>query len=73
MRAYVVMYEGDYVMATEEATFAGGCFWCTEAVFRDVIGVERVESGYIGGSVEHPTYKQVCGGNTGHADRKSVV
>ena len=55
-------------MATEQATFAGGCFWCTEAVFRDVIGVEQVESGYIGGTIEHPTYKQVCGGNTGHAE-----
>ncbi|MGW8189343.1 peptide-methionine (S)-S-oxide reductase MsrA [Sphingomonas hankookensis] len=55
-------------MATEQATFAGGCFWCTEAVFRDVIGVEQVESGYIGGKVEHPTYKQVCGGDTGHAE-----
>ena len=55
-------------MATEVATFAGGCFWCTEAVFRDVIGVESVESGYIGGTVPHPTYKQVCGGDTGHAE-----
>ncbi|PXA93164.1 peptide-methionine (S)-S-oxide reductase [Nostoc sp. 3335mG] len=55
-------------MATEQATFAGGCFWCTEAVFRDVIGVEKVESGYIGGTTEHPTYKQVCGGDTGHAE-----
>ena len=55
-------------MATEQATFAGRCFWCTEAVFRDVIGVEQVESGYIGGTVEHPTYKQVCGGDTGHAE-----
>ena len=54
-------------MASEVATLAGGCFWCTEAVFKDVIGVERVESGYIGGSVPHPTYKQVCGGDTGHA------
>ena len=55
-------------MATEVATFAGGCFWCTEAVFRDVIGVESVESGYIGGTVPNPTYKQVCGGDTGHAE-----
>jgi peptide-methionine (S)-S-oxide reductase len=47
---------------------AGGCFWCTEAVFRDVIGVSEVESGYIGGSVPNPTYKQVCGGTTGHAE-----
>lgn len=55
-------------MATEVATFAGGCFWCTEAVFRDVIGVQDVESGYIGGTAENPTYKQVCGGDTGHAE-----
>ncbi len=47
---------------------AGGCFWCTEAVFRDVIGVTGVESGYIGGSVPNPTYKQVCSGTTGHAE-----
>jgi peptide-methionine (S)-S-oxide reductase len=55
-------------MAQEIATFAGGCFWCTEAVFADVIGVEKVESGYIGGTTDHPTYKQVCGGATGHAE-----
>ena len=60
-------------MATEQAIFAGGCFWCTEAVFRDVIGVEQVESGYIGGSTEHPTYKQVCGGDTGHAEAIRVT
>jgi peptide-methionine (S)-S-oxide reductase len=53
---------------TEYATLAGGCFWCTEAVFKDVIGVESVESGYIGGTVDNPTYKQVCGGDTGHAE-----
>ncbi len=51
-----------------QAIFAGGCFWCTEAVFRDVIGVIGVESGYIGGGVPNPTYKQVCGGDTGHAE-----
>jgi peptide-methionine (S)-S-oxide reductase len=56
------------MMAQDQAIFAGGCFWCTEAVFQDVIGVERVESGYIGGSVANPTYKQVCGGDTGHAE-----
>jgi len=60
-------------MATEVATFAGGCFWCTEAVFRDVIGVEKVESGYIGGTVANPTYKQVCGGDTGHAEAIRVT
>lgn len=58
---------------TETATFAGGCFWCTEAVFDDLIGVESVESGYIGGHVPNPTYKQVCGGDTGHAEAIRVV
>lgn len=53
---------------TEHAILAGGCFWCTEAVFKDVIGVESVESGYIGGHVADPTYKQVCSGATGHAE-----
>ncbi|MFM5907255.1 MAG: peptide-methionine (S)-S-oxide reductase MsrA [Novosphingobium sp.] len=51
-----------------EAIFAGGCFWCTEAVFRSIAGVSAVESGYIGGGVANPTYKQVCGGDTGHAE-----
>ena len=55
-------------MTIETATLAGGCFWCTEAVFNDVIGVTGVESGYIGGSVANPTYKAVCGGTTGHAE-----
>ncbi|MDB5682256.1 MAG: peptide methionine sulfoxide reductase [Sphingomonas bacterium] len=59
-------------MATEYATLAGGCFWCTEAVYKDVIGVESVESGYIGGTVANPTYKQVCGGQTGHAETIKV-
>ena len=53
---------------TDYVTLAGGCFWCTEAVFKDVIGVESAESGYIGGHVPNPTYKQVCGGDTGHAE-----
>jgi peptide-methionine (S)-S-oxide reductase len=56
------------MMAQEQATLAGGCFWCTEAVFNDVIGVSKVESGYLGGHVANPTYKQVCGGDTGHAE-----
>lgn len=60
-------------MASEVATLAGGCFWCTEAVFKDVIGVENVESGYIGGTVPDPTYKQVCGGATGHAEAIRVT
>nr|WP_154928322.1 peptide-methionine (S)-S-oxide reductase MsrA [Pantoea agglomerans] len=55
-------------MAIEYAVIAGGCFWCTEAVFKDVIGVESVESGYTGGARPHPTYEQVCSGATGHAE-----
>ena len=55
-------------MAEETATLAGGCFWCTEAVFNDVIGVSSVESGYTGGRIANPSYKQVCEGDTGHAE-----
>ncbi|MDE2435122.1 MAG: peptide-methionine (S)-S-oxide reductase MsrA [Sphingomonadales bacterium] len=51
-----------------QAILAGGCFWCTEAVFRRLDGVSEVESGYIGGTLVNPTYKQVCGGDTGHAE-----
>jgi peptide-methionine (S)-S-oxide reductase len=50
------------------ATFAGGCFWCTEAVFQSLAGVTAVESGYIGGGAANPTYEQVCTGTTGHAE-----
>ena len=60
-------------MSEETAIVAGGCFWCTEAVFRDVIGVSGVESGYIGGAVPNPTYKQVCSGETGHAEAIRVT
>jgi len=60
-------------MAEETAILAGGCFWCTEAVFRDVIGVSAVESGYIGGTLPNPTYKQVCSGETGHAEAIRVT
>lgn len=52
----------------EIVTLGGGCFWCTEAVFDELKGVESVESGYSGGTVPNPTYKQVCGGDTGHAE-----
>jgi peptide-methionine (S)-S-oxide reductase len=52
----------------ELATLAGGCFWCLDAVYRDVRGVEKVESGYTGGRRPHPTYEQVCTGVTGHAE-----
>jgi peptide-methionine (S)-S-oxide reductase len=52
----------------EVATLGGGCFWCLEAVFDDLKGVEQVESGYAGGTVPNPTYRQVCDGTTGHAE-----
>lgn len=55
-------------MAQEIATLAGGCFWCTEAVYQNLKGVTSVESGYLGGAVSDPTYEQVCAGNTGHAE-----
>lgn len=50
------------------ATFGSGCFWCTEAIFQKLKGVEKVESGYSGGKVKNPTYKEVCSGLTGHAE-----
>jgi peptide-methionine (S)-S-oxide reductase len=52
----------------ELATLGGGCFWCLEAVFKDLKGVESVVSGYAGGHVDHPSYEQVCGRRTGHAE-----
>lgn len=55
-------------MATEYAIIAGGCFWCTEAVFQSLKGVTSVESGYTGGASADPTYEQVCSGSTGHAE-----
>lgn len=58
---------------TETATFGGGCFWCTEAVFRQLKGVQSVVSGYCGGDVDRPTYEQVCSGRTGHAEVVRIV
>ncbi|MBK8765444.1 MAG: peptide-methionine (S)-S-oxide reductase MsrA [Burkholderiaceae bacterium] len=55
-------------MRTEVAVLGGGCFWCLEAVYLDVEGVQAVESGYAGGSVVDPSYEQVCNGDTGHAE-----
>ncbi|RMF57266.1 MAG: peptide-methionine (S)-S-oxide reductase [Calditrichaeota bacterium] len=52
----------------QTATLGAGCFWCVEAIFRNLDGVKRVVSGYAGGSVENPTYQQVCSGTTGHAE-----
>ncbi len=58
----------DSPAAQEVATLGGGCFWCLEAVFEQLRGVGMVESGYAGGSVAQPNYRQVCSGNTGHAE-----
>ena len=55
-------------MTQETVILAGGCFWCTEAVFNDVIGVNSVESGYIGGHTDNPNYRDICTGKTGHAE-----
>jgi peptide-methionine (S)-S-oxide reductase len=52
----------------EKATLGGGCFWCLEAVFREMVGVTSVQSGYAGGHVPNPTYEEVCGKRTGHAE-----
>src|SRR6184192_2497369 len=55
-------------MDREVATLGGGCFWCLDAVYRQLRGVENVESGYAGGTKANPTYREVCGGQTGHAE-----
>ncbi len=57
----------------EVATLGGGCFWCLEAVYDELQGVERVVSGYAGGHVTNPTYQQICGGRTGHAEVVQVT
>jgi peptide-methionine (S)-S-oxide reductase len=57
----------------EVATLAGGCFWCTEAIYKELRGVESVMPGYAGGHVANPTYKQVCTGETGHAEAIQVI
>ena len=58
--------------STEIATFANGCFWCTEAFFQDLKGVKKVKSGYTGGHVPNPTYEQVCNKETGHAESLQI-
>ena len=57
----------------EKATFGSGCFWCTEAVFERLNGVQKVVSGYAGGTVENPTYEEVCSGTTGHAEVTQIT
>lgn len=58
---------------TEVAIFAGGCFWCTEAVFLQLEGVKEVKPGYIGGNLENPTYEEICTGKTGHAEAVRII
>jgi peptide-methionine (S)-S-oxide reductase len=58
---------------SQQATFGAGCFWCTEAVFQQLNGVHSVVSGYSGGSVKNPTYRQVCSGTTGHAEVIQII
>ena len=57
----------------ETTTLGAGCFWCVEAVFQSLKGVDTVVSGYAGGTLENPTYQQVCGGNTGHAEAVQIT
>ena len=65
----------DSVMSnnTDTAIFAMGCFWCTEAMFEELKGVQSVESGYSGGTVNNPSYEQVCTGTTGHAEATKII
>jgi peptide-methionine (S)-S-oxide reductase len=60
-------------LRTDTATFANGCFWCTEAIFEELEGVISAESGYTGGETKNPTYKEVCSGETGHAEALQIV
>ena len=62
------MSQAEHQSGKEIATLAGGCFWCLEAVYDKLEGVESVESGYMGGHTPKPTYRDVCGGDTGHAE-----
>ncbi len=57
---------------SEKATLAGGCFWCLDAVYREIEGVKSIVSGYTGGTVPNPTYEQVCSGRTGHAEAVQI-
>ncbi len=57
----------------DTATFGGGCFWCVEAIFQQMEGVEKVISGYSGGKVDNPTYKEICTGTTGHAEVAQII
>jgi peptide-methionine (S)-S-oxide reductase len=74
VRAYIEPNAGARMENDREvATLGGGCFWCTEAVFQDLRGVEKTQSGYSGGHVQNPTYEEVCGKGTGHAEVVQVT
>lgn len=60
-------------LKTDTATFATGCFWCTEAIFQELKGVLKVTSGYSGGTLSNPSYEQVCSGTTGHAECEQII
>ncbi len=60
-------------MNKETATLAGGCFWCTEAIFKRLKGILSIASGYAGGAIPNPTYKEVCSGTTGHAESIQII
>ena len=68
-----VSNQGAVTAPKEVATLGGGCFWCLEGVYEQMRGVEKVESGYSGGTVPNPTYRQVCSGTTGHAEVVQVT
>ncbi len=69
----IVLLNTTNMTQTDTATFGTGCFWCTEAVFQELKGVEKVTSGYSGGKVVNPTYEQVCNGTTGHAECLQII
>lgn len=73
VQTQLFMASQDSLAGLDTATFAGGCFWCTEAQFQQLAGVDTVISGYTGGKVANPTYKQVTTGRTGHAEAINVV
>jgi len=64
----VTMNEKTDSLSLDTATFGAGCFWCVEAVFQDMKGVHKVEAGYTGGHLKNPSYKEICGGKTGHVE-----
>ena len=73
LRPFESMTQSGTSQTREVATLGGGCFWCTEAVFSELKGVEKVESGYSGGAVPNPTYEQVCDGDTGHVEVANIT